>query len=110
MVLALAFLCCLHTTLIILWACRTLNRHYFDLSKLNAAAQTIAIVSQICTVGVLGLLSYGLQRIAADKFIRQGEFPKTPSVLDSKLLLTRTNFDRADYSRQVMLGRGLTLY
>ena len=80
MALALTFLCCLHMVLIVLWASHTLNHRHFDLSKLNIAAQAIAIISQTCTVGALGLLSYGLQRIAADKFIRQGEFSKAPAL------------------------------
>lgn len=81
-VLALAFLCCLHITLIVLWARHTLNHLYFNLSKLGAAAQAIAVISQICTVGALGLLSYGLQRIAADKFIRKGV--SSPRIRDAK--------------------------
>jgi hypothetical protein len=56
MALALAFLCSLHTILIVLWARHTLNHHYFDLSNLNIAAQVIAIISQICTVGALSFL------------------------------------------------------
>ena len=72
MALALAFLCCLHTVLIVLWARHSLRHHYFSLSRLGTVAQAIAIVSQICTVSALSLLLYGLQKIAADKFIRQG--------------------------------------
>jgi hypothetical protein len=79
MALALVILCCLHATLIVLWARHTLNHHYFDLYELNAAAPAIAVISQICTVGALGLLSYGLQRIAADKFIRRSELSNPPS-------------------------------
>lgn len=71
--LALSFLCCLHVTLIVLWARRSLNHRYFDLAKLSTVGQAIAIISQIGAVGALGLLSYGIQRIAADKFIRKGE-------------------------------------
>jgi hypothetical protein len=82
MTLALGFLCCLHVIMIVLWARHTLNHRHFELSKLNIAAQAIVIISQICTVGALGLLSYGLQRTAANKFIRQGEFPflKAPTL------------------------------
>jgi len=69
--LALVFLCCLHAILVALWARHTLNHRYFDLSKLNVASQVIAISSQVCTVGSLALLSYGLQRMSVDKFIRQ---------------------------------------
>jgi hypothetical protein len=71
--LALAFLCCLHMTIIVLWWRHTLNHRYFDLSKLGTAVQAVALISQACTVGALCLLSYGLQRIAADRFIRQSE-------------------------------------
>lgn len=71
--LALGFLCCIHIILIVLWACQALNTRYFDLSELGTVAQAIAVVLQIGTVGALGLFSYSFQRIAADKFIRQGE-------------------------------------
>jgi hypothetical protein len=73
MALALAFLCCLHIVLVVLWARHSLNHHYFNLTKVGIAAQAIAVISQICAVVALGLFSYSLQRIAADKFIRQGE-------------------------------------
>jgi len=86
---ALAFLCCLHTILSILWACHTLNHHYFDLSKLNIVSQAIAVMSQICTVAALGLLSYGFQRIAADKFIRQGEPTSAGCQTPAELLQNR---------------------
>ena len=98
MALALAFLCCLHSILIVLWARRTLDHRYFNLSKLGAAAQAIAIISQICTVGALSLLSYGLQRIAADKFIRQSKASRS----GCRNRLTPSNPYRADCSRHVM--------
>ena len=56
-----------------LWAKGTLYNHHFSLSKLGLAAQTSAVLSQVCTVGLLGLLSFAVQAIAADKFIRRGK-------------------------------------
>ena len=102
MVVSLVSLCCLHAILIVLWARHTLNNHYFDLSKLSTAGQAVAVVSQIFTVVALGLLSYGLQRIAADKFIRQGEFSNTLHIPHAKLSPTSMDSDSADCSRHVM--------
>jgi hypothetical protein len=95
--LALAFLCCLHIVLIVLWARCSLNHYYFNLPKLGIATQAIVVVSQICTVGALGLLSYGLQRIAADKFVRQGELYWPPGIGNVILQLTLSDLQRRPF-------------
>lgn len=73
-IVALVSLCLLHTTIIVLWISRTLDKHDFDLSKLGTASQLIAIAFQACTVGLLSLLSFAVQTIAADKFVKHREY------------------------------------
>ena len=68
---ALFFLCAIHFCLVVLWTKGTLDNHYFNLSKLGLAAQTIGVLSQVWTVGLLSLLLFSVQTIAADKFIRR---------------------------------------
>jgi hypothetical protein len=69
--IALFFLCTIHLCLAVLWAKGTLDHHHFSLSKLGLVAQTSAVLSQVCTVALLSLLSFAVQTIAADKFIRR---------------------------------------
>lgn len=95
--LALVFLGCLHMVLAVLWGRHSLNHYYFSLSKLGIAAQATAVISQICAVGALSLLSYGLQRIAADKFIRQSELYESPNIQNVKIPLIPSNSQRRPF-------------
>ena len=70
-VTALFFLSGIHFYLVVLWTKGTLDNHHFSLSKLGLAAQAIGVLSQVCTVGLLSLLSFSVQTIATDKFIRR---------------------------------------
>ena len=97
---ALFFLCAIHFCLVVLWTKGTLDSHHFNLSKLGLAAQTIGVLSQVCTVGLLSLLSFFVQTIAADKFIRRRKCLSTsliPHVLHRNVVRYRTNCPRHVY-------------
>ena len=97
---ALFFLCAIHLCLVMLWINRTLDNHRFSLSELGLAQQTIGILSQVCTVGLLSLLSFSVQTIAADKFIRRGKclpISSIPHVPHGTVARYRTNRSRHVY-------------
>ena len=71
--LSIILLSLLHVVLVILWASHTLDKHDFSLSKLGMVSQLTAVSSQACTVGLLSMLSFAVQTIAAEKFIRHRE-------------------------------------
>jgi hypothetical protein len=69
----LALLIAAHVILIYLWASRALDEHLFSITKVNAAAQAIALVAQAWITILLVLLAFVVQGIAADQIIRRRE-------------------------------------
>lgn len=68
----------LHAMFTVLWGLHRLDQVHFDLTHLGLVSACTSIVSQILTVGLLGLLTFSVQKIMADKYIRRG---KTTSCL-----------------------------
>ena len=68
-----ALLIASHITLISLWASRALDKHIFSISKVNSMTQFMTIATQAWVTLLLVVLSFAVQRIAADRIIRRGE-------------------------------------
>lgn len=71
--LSIAILFFLHSVFAVLWGLRRHDRVYFDLAHLGLVSSITSIISQVVAVSLLGLLSYSVQKIMADKYIRRGQ-------------------------------------
>jgi len=69
---SLGLLTAFHATLLVLWACGTLDHHLFSLQKIGFATQLIAVTTQVFSVLTLALLCFAIQAISSDQIVRRG--------------------------------------